>query len=358
LTVTRDETSAFAPAGTDERNPALDGLRGLAVLLVTAAHAGIPVLRYGGVVGVTLFFVLSGYLITTLLLDERSLRHFYVRRALRLLPALVTVLVGGTALALAFGFDPADTFFAAGATLFYVNNFSPWFDRPMGPFANLWSLSMEEQFYLLWPLVLLLVGRARSRALLVATVAAAAVSLGARFAGPVTTREGYRAAAELPHFNAWALLAGCALALAMAQGWWPRLSAAAPGAALAVVFLAASPMGLVTGLREDASGTAYVLRLAAGPVAAAAAVVLLCHAAGRGRTWSPLRHPALLFFGSISYALYLWHGVFDHVFGERWGREGMPGLVVGSASAALAIGVATLSRRYVEAPFLRRKPPR
>lgn len=358
MTVTRDETSAFAPAGTDERNPALDGLRGLAVLLVTGSHAGIPVVRYGGTVGVTLFFVLSGYLITTLLLDERSLRNFYVRRALRLLPALVTVLFGGTALALAFGFDPADTVFAAGATFFYVNNFSPWFDRPMGPFANLWSLSMEEQFYLLWPLVLLLAGRARSRRVLVATVVVAAVSLVARFAGPVTTREGYRAAAELPHYNAWALLAGCALALALARGWRPRLPAAAPVAALLLVFAAASPMGLVTGLREDASATSYLLRLAAGPVAAVAAVVLLCHAAGRGRTWSPLCHPVLLFFGSISYALYLWHGVFDHVFGRQWGSTGLPGLAVGTASAALAVGVAVLSRRYVEAPFLRRKPPR
>ena len=140
--------------------PGLDGLRGLAVLLVLAQHLGLPVFRGGGLVGVLLFFVLSGFLITWLLLDEHAatgridIRAFYVRRARRLLPAFVAMLavvVGVAALVGNLG-GIAGPAIVAGA---YVANWSHLFDIDMGPLNHTWSLSVEEQFYIVWPAVLI-----------------------------------------------------------------------------------------------------------------------------------------------------------------------------------------------------------
>lgn len=355
------ETSGFASAEEPRRNPALDGLRGVAVLLVVASHAAAPVFRLGGAAGVTLFFVLSGYLITTLVVREReetgriNLAHFYARRALRLVPALVVAVAGGAALAIAFGASTGDTGFAALASLLYLNNLSTLFDRPMAPFANLWSLSVEEQFYIVWPFAIAVLGAGRRQVLLVAAAVSTVLSLGARFAGSITTADGYSAASALPHTNAWAPLFGSVLALALANGWRPRLTAQHATVALTFLLAVASALGLTMGWREEAGAYTYVLRLLAGPLAALGAAVLVLFAVDEGRRWRVLTHPALLFLGSISYALYLWHGILDHVLGRQWGSSGVRGLVVGSAAAVLATGLAVLSRRYVELPFLRRK---
>jgi peptidoglycan/LPS O-acetylase OafA/YrhL len=163
--------------------PALDGLRGIAVLAVLAYHANLP-FAPGGFLGVDLFFVLSGYLITTLLLTEWTatgrvdLRRFWVRRARRLLPALLLMLVAVAAYA-AFVADPAqhDRLRAdALATLAYVANWQQiiaglsYFEQfqDPSPLKHTWSLGIEEQYYLLWPLLVLgalaLLGRVRGRA--------------------------------------------------------------------------------------------------------------------------------------------------------------------------------------------------
>jgi peptidoglycan/LPS O-acetylase OafA/YrhL len=163
--------------------PALDGLRGVAVLAVLAYHANLP-FAPGGFLGVDLFFVLSGYLITTLLLKEWAatggidLRRFWGRRARRLLPALLLMLVAVAAYA-AFVADPAqhDRLRAdALATLAYVANWQQvvaglsYFEQfqDPSPLKHTWSLGIEEQYYLLWPLLVLgalaLLGRVRGRA--------------------------------------------------------------------------------------------------------------------------------------------------------------------------------------------------
>ena len=151
--------------------PALDGIRGVAIGGVLLSHAtGIA----GGALGVDMFFVLSGFLITTLLLQEWdadgavSLRSFYVRRALRLLPALgayVAVVLGMVVFGAASGLlgrhalDVALT--GAFGTVFYLSNFLKAAGLDLGLFTHMWSLAEEEQFYLLWPIALVLCLRRR-----------------------------------------------------------------------------------------------------------------------------------------------------------------------------------------------------
>lgn len=146
-----------------KRIPVLDGLRGFAILLVVAHHQLIPVPLSGGFLGVDLFFVLSGFLITTLLVEEFdaagsiSLRRFYTRRVLRLAPALLLYLL--VSLIVVLRTDPAQfktSLQLVGLSLVYMTNwrmaFSP--SPTLDPTAIIWSLSIEEQFYVLWPPVL------------------------------------------------------------------------------------------------------------------------------------------------------------------------------------------------------------
>ena len=165
--------------------PALDGLRAIAVCAVLIAHASYGHIS-GGFLGVEMFFVLSGYLITTLLLTERqqtgtlSLRHFYLRRAARLLPALGLV----TLLALAmYASDPS--LMPSGDVLASIPIvwlfFSNWFAAAgdnLGLLQHTWSLGIEEQFYLLWPLAFVLITARliRTRALMLTLLAFAAAS--------------------------------------------------------------------------------------------------------------------------------------------------------------------------------------
>jgi len=157
--------------------PALDGLRAFSVLSVIAYHAELPWFR-GGFVGVEVFFVVSGYLITSLLLDEQrasgaiSLPRFWLRRARRLLPALFALLLAALLLSLTVAPDSlAGTRSDCAAALLYVSNWwqvihhhSYFMDVDRPPLLlHLWSLAVEEQFYLVWPLVVALFGRAAPR---------------------------------------------------------------------------------------------------------------------------------------------------------------------------------------------------
>lgn len=130
-----------------KRIPGLDGLRGVAIVAVFFNHTQA---LSGGFLGVDLFFALSGYLITSILLNEFemtnsiSLRHFYYRRALRLLPALLVFLAI---------YGPRAGWRATASTLFYFANWQSF--ESLGPLVHTWSLSIEEQFYILWPMALL-----------------------------------------------------------------------------------------------------------------------------------------------------------------------------------------------------------
>ena len=326
----------------------------MAVLLVVLSHWSTASWRFGGTVGVTVFFVLSGYLITSILLAEHgatgaiSLRAFYARRALRLFPALAVVVVAIPFLQKATA-DPRLTYeyvWWALSAILYVGNFDRAAGETLGPLNHTWSLAVEEQFYLVWPLVLLAVlwwARRDARAVLRAVVALAGIALAWQVVAAFVLDF------DRTYFgldtNAYALLIGCALAawlrLAPRPGTgpvWPTWVALAALVGMAA-FPSIEPAGV--DLRIAAHGAPLVA------LAAAALVVAAVGCPGRG----PLVWRPLTWFGTVSYGLYLWHQVLLQAM--PWG---MP--VVGwqrPVAIALAIGLAAASYYLLERPLLRVK---
>jgi peptidoglycan/LPS O-acetylase OafA/YrhL len=313
--------------------PGLDGLRAIAVLLVIAAHARVAP---GGPAGVTLFFVLSGFLITALLLEERDrsggidFRAFYERRARRLLPALVLFL--GVVLLVT-----RDVPTVAGA-LFYVANWVYVFGSELYPIGHTWSLGVEEQFYLVWPalLVAMLVVVRDERRLAVFLVSVIVVSIALGFVSdPLTTYYG-------THTRAHALALGALLAVALRAGWLHSVPWQARLAAWAGVAVAVAATDQVDGLWRTS--------VLAMPLAALVGTVIVADLATREARL--LGRPSLVGIGKISYSLYLWHySIF--VFGEVY-LTTIP-LAVRTGPLILAsFAAAFLSYQLVEKRFLRR----
>ncbi|HET9010483.1 MAG TPA: acyltransferase, partial [Gemmatimonadaceae bacterium] len=163
--------------------PALDGLRAVAVMIVIVGHHGYPIAGVPADLGVSAFFVLSGFLITRLLMREHeasgtiTLREFYARRTLRIFPAYYTFLLVSFVLDHLRG-ERWGTALGLSAVTYTVNYFNAIHHHPSTSIAHAWSLGVEEQFYLLWPLGFLLLARRGSRALVegVALAALAAVA--------------------------------------------------------------------------------------------------------------------------------------------------------------------------------------
>src|SRR5712664_1012289 len=210
--------------------PALDGVRAVAILAVLARHSR---LLPAGYLGVDIFFALSGFLITSLLSEEYArtgtitLRLFYARRALRLLPALVVLVVvcSGTLVATRPEYRPL-VLHEAALVLFYVANCAWVIDLPMWIYSHTWSLGIEEQFYVLWPLALLGLLRAvrdpRASAVLVLVVAAAGVAwrlVLVHANAPPERYQGFDAGGS-------GLLIGCAASLLLGAGALGSLRAA------------------------------------------------------------------------------------------------------------------------------------
>src|SRR4051812_33331846 len=174
--------------------PALDGVRALAVMMVLLHHVSVPYLL-GGFIGVSVFFVLSGYLISSLLLDEVArtgrvdLPAFFRRRATRLYPALVVAVVLAIVVALVDHNEVGDTTLGAPLALGYVTNLAGWRGWAFAGFlSHTWSLAVEAQFYLLWPIVL--VWLARRRGVAAGCLALAAACLALSFLNTATSLTG------------------------------------------------------------------------------------------------------------------------------------------------------------------------
>jgi peptidoglycan/LPS O-acetylase OafA/YrhL len=302
-----------APGWRPGYRPALDGLRAVAVLLVILNHAGVPgFAHWAGQAGVSIFFVISGYLITGLLIARRErLLTFWRRRALRLLPALGFLLLVITPLSLLLGRHSAWGDALVGAL--YVGNWERALGGGMGDLSHLWSLAIEEQFYLVWPLALLFL-RPRARWLV-------ALAVGLALLRPLVTPD----MAIFGTFGrADALLLGGAVALSGVR--FPSWSAWA-GLALVVLIGVLQP--------DDAAVAAWGLTLAS-----VAGVLLVGGLAQRPAMG--LDRPAPRTIGRISYGLYLWDYALVSLFGPILGSLG-------------CVVMAAASYRFVELPFLRLK---
>ncbi|HZT65013.1 MAG TPA: acyltransferase family protein [Acidimicrobiales bacterium] len=372
----RAPASEGSPGGLVRRHfghlPALDGLRGVAVIAVLLFHGGMP-WASGGFLGVDIFFVLSGFLITSLLLEERSgsgtiaLSAFWIRRARRLLPALF-LLVAGAALFTwtvsspeAYARIRGDVF----ATLAYFANWhfiasqASYFARTgdPSPLAHTWSLAIEEQFYVVWPLLLLLVCRGRRPLLRTGVVAAAGlVASAAAMAvvfhpGADPSRAYYGTDTRAHVIMMGALLAVVVARLRRTGGFRSERANRVLGDGAA--FLAVPAAAVVVIAVRAAQGTdAWVYR--GGLVGVSAAVAVIIAAINlRPRSvvpfllsWSPLR-----FAGRISYGVYLYHWPLFLVLNHA--RTGLYGAQLLAVRVGATAAVATVSFYAVEQPIRR-----
>ncbi|HEX2401764.1 MAG TPA: acyltransferase family protein [Mycobacterium sp.] len=354
--------------------PALDGVRAVAVGLVLAEHGGIPGVP-GGFLGVDVFFVLSGFLITSLLLDELrltgriALADFWIRRARRLLPALIVVVLAVVAARTLFPTEAiASLRDDAVAAFFWVANwafvaqrtdyFSP--GSPPSPLQHTWSLGVEEQYYLFWPLLVIAVAalfgaRARWAVFALATAGVAGSAAAAILLASDVNRVYFGTDTRVQ-----ALLIGAGAAALLVRDWAvltaggtlirTRLRRWVAGA-LSVVGVA----GLAV-LAHYATGSARDFRAGLLIAVAVAAVLVIAPVAldqgspvARALAWRPL-----VWLGAISYGVYLWHWpIFLALNGERTGWSGWSLFAVRCAATVV---VAAASWWLLEQPIRRWRP--
>ncbi|MDA8442017.1 MAG: acyltransferase family protein [Peptococcaceae bacterium] len=343
--------------------PGLDGLRALAVFAVIAYHLNFA-WAPGGLLGVCLFFVLSGYLITDLLVMQwklsgsMDLTGFWLRRARRLLPALYAMLAGVMAWTALFAPARLASSWQDGlAAVFYISNW--WFIfhhvsyfasfGPLSPFGHLWSLAVEEQFYLVWPLLLWLglrfvPSRRRLVGLTLVGVLASAIAMALLYQPGMDPSRVYYGTDT----RAFALLMGAVLAMV-----WPsrKLSATLPLRSSIVLDLVGG-IGLLVVLLMIWQSNEYEEFLYRGglllfSVAATVLVAVLAHPAsrlGKSFAWPPLR-----WLGVCSYGIYLWHYPVIALTSPAVNTSG-PDLLVAFGQVVASIVLAALSWRFIEEP--------
>ena len=316
--------------------PALDGIRAIAIVLVVSRHFwGRPL---GGGYGVDVFFVLSGFLITTLLLEEHArdgaiaLRAFYMRRARRLLPALFTML-GLATLILSLAVSPTKLLETIGPPALYASNFVRAYVKPDwmagSPADHLWSLAEEEQFYLVWPVALIFMLRRRVQLVRVLEILVAAL-VAYRFAwialGANPGRIHYS-----PDTHAEGLMLGCLLAALRGRGFLPPAWLGWVGlAAIAVIAKVQMPHLWVYGL----------------PIVELASALVIAAAVQPGLVQRALSVRPLVYIGVISYSIYVWHQFVHWLF--LWGHPNW--------SAAVTVLFAVGSYHLVEKRFRHARP--
>lgn len=324
----------------------IDGLRAVAVLSVVVYHA-LPSLLPGGFVGVDIFFVISGYLITRIITEELaegrfSYIRFYQRRITRLAPAFVAMAAVVTVMAYVF-YAPDDlerygksvvATVLLHANHYFFNN-TGYFEAPaeVTPMLHMWSLSVEEQFYLLFPSVIVLVARARrNMPLLVGALAAASFAASCIFL--VSMRE---AVFFLLPFRAWELLIGAFLAV--------RPVPLNPKLGLIAVPLIAGPLFLLDAYSSFPAWNALAPCLGA-------AIIISSQTSVVSRA---LSLPWVNYIGRTSYSFYLWHWPVITFTTYLLGRE--LGVPEGMGAVLASFCLASLSYHFVETPFrLRRQP--
>lgn len=333
----------------------IDGLRALAVLPVVAFHAQIPPFG-GGFIGVDVFFVISGYLISSIILSEIdagqfSLLAFYERRVRRILPALIAVLLVTSLLAYSYLMPIELVAYAKSllAAVFSGSNFYFWsvsgyFDQASDqqPLLHTWSLSVEEQFYVLFPLILILIRRAfpnRLRLFVIAiAIVSCAVSAVEVFYTPLM-------AFYFPHSRAWELLSGTILAMNIIPPIRRRL--------LNNLLSGGGFCLIIGGILAFRTTTPFPGLNALVPCLGAGMIIHGGHGP-ETLTSRVLSTPPLVFVGLISYSIYLWHWpliFFQNNFSILF--AGLPGPLGKIILFLSSIALGALSWWFVERPFRR-----
>jgi peptidoglycan/LPS O-acetylase OafA/YrhL len=358
------EPSSAGEARRPFYHPELDVLRFAAFCAVFIAHAlptaNQPYLEHGiphwtaaliarcarsGIFGVPIFFLLSSYLITTLLLREHAvsgrldLKSFYVRRTLRIWPLYFFFLAISFWVLPALGwprFSPANK---VGFSLFLGNWSMMAFGIPEGSAPILWSISVEEQFYLFWPLLLAWfgVGRLRRMALILLALATC-VRIAVLPFHPSWTTLWFNTFVQLDP-----IAIGALLALAFQPGL-PRISAGARMALLGAALLLLLTVGDHFGLTGRGMLLTYPL------VAAAASLILVAVLTDSPAGW--LSRGPLVYLGKISYGLYVYHGFMLNAAARIWPNSRT---LKDLAAFGGTIVLATISYRFLERPFLKLK---
>jgi len=301
------------------RLPSLDGLRAFSILLVITGHAyqgttgrspnTIPWLIFGnGGLGVEIFFVISGFIITTLLLDEHerrgaiSIRNFYRRRALRIIPALWVFLSAVMLLAI-LGVLDGVTPGAFLSALTFTTNYSPWGDS--NALAHTWSLSVEEQFYLIWPAVLVVTLKRHGR------VTAAKLAMALIMLSPIIRVLTHLSGNEffaahiyyMLHTRMDALMFGCLLALVVGTPSFEKLY----NSVKRLILPSALCVFLLSPLAIAQFGGSYLYTGGHSIEGATIAMALIWLVRNPGSiAGKPLNTRVAVSIGTISYGLYLW----------------------------------------------------
>lgn len=331
--------------------PDIDGLRALAVVPVVFFHMGLENIFGGGYVGVDIFFVISGFLITSIIhrdiqSGQFTLSGFYERRILRILPALFLVLAVSTVIAW-FVLLPKDLAYfgqTLAATTGFSSNILFWFesgyfspDAAYVPLLHTWSLAVEEQFYIFFPLILMLLVKVSTkvRIMIVAVLFLASLMLSVAFLSSQQSFVFYM----LPT-RAWELLAGSLLALMPS----PKFKSNRVMQSLSVLGI-----GLISfAVLAYDDGTDFPGLAALIPVLGAVLLIYTgMHGVYAGQRLLTTK-PAI-FFGKISYSLYLWHWplIVFFTYGTPWELIGIWVPVLFAA----CVGLSYLSWRYVEQPL-------
>jgi peptidoglycan/LPS O-acetylase OafA/YrhL len=327
--------------------PQLDGIRAVAVLIVMVSHAGLGKLIPGGF-GVTIFFFLSGYLITSLLRVEVACSSrvdfmaFYIRRTLRIMPPLYVTLVILTAMYLAGVFPDSVRGNAIPWDYLFLSNYSHFWGQEGGLPVPLWSLAVEEHFYLLFPAAFALyMARGKFRGAALACAVACLVILAMRFTTPFwfgdVERNYYWS-----HTRMDSILFGCILALwnnplLDEDAWKPKLSHVLIAlAVLAATFvIAASTFRFI--IRYSLQGAALFVLFSY--VLSERSVLL-----NKVLTWPPV-----IWVGLVSYSLYLCHFAIFKTLEEH---SSLDAVTIGVSGMLLAFGYGYLVRKFVEVPIL------
>ena len=344
--------------------PEVQALRAIAVTGVVVYHLW-PHLLPAGFVGVDVFFVISGFLISSHMMGERTrtgrfdLGAFYVRRVRRILPAasLVVVATAGLGLAVLPELRWHDLTREGTASLLYVQNWVLAADSvdylaqgvAPSPFQHYWSLSIEEQFYILWPVVFLLVarkaGRTAAQVRTIVLTVVAGLTVVSFTASALLTASGDPSAYFVSHSRFWELGLGAVLALSLrgAASLWLRGLAGWGGLALIASAMVLVPLDGFPGA------------LALIPTTGAALVIWSARAGSTPRLRRGVSVRPVQWLGDVSYSVYLWH--WPLVVCIPFVLVGWGGVVQGVAVLALALVLAAVTRSRVEVPLQRSVAP-